>query len=130
MRAEAIGIDLRRVQWLAFALAGALAGVAGVLFVFSKGSVFPDALGIPLSVDALIMVLLGGVQSLWGPISGATAFVAIKALITRLDYWRFLFGLIILVIAIAAPDGIAGGTRRLAGWLRGLLSPKREPTTP
>ena len=130
LRAEAIGIDLRRVQWLAFALAGALAGVAGVLFVFSKGSVFPDALGIPLSVDALIMVLLGGVQSLWGPISGATAFVAIKALITRLDYWRFLFGLIILVIAIAAPDGIAGGTRRLAGWLRGLLSPKREPTTP
>ncbi|KAB2848828.1 MAG: ABC transporter permease [Hyphomicrobiaceae bacterium] len=118
LRAESIGVDLRRVQWLAFTLSGALAGAAGVLFVFSKGSVFPDTLGIPMSVDALIMVLLGGVQSLWGPISGAAAFVAIKALITRLDYWRFLFGIIILLIAIAAPDGIAGGIRRLLERMR------------
>lgn len=127
LRAEAIGIDLRRVQWLAFALAGALAGVAGVLFVFSKGSVFPDALGIPMSVDALIMVLLGGVQSLWGPIAGAAYYVFIKAQITKLEYWRFYLGLIILLITIAAPDGIAGGSKRLFAWLRGHGGLKRRP---
>jgi branched-chain amino acid transport system permease protein len=52
LRAEAIGIDVRRQRWLAFVLAGAAAGVAGGLYVFSKGSIDPSALGIPTSVDA------------------------------------------------------------------------------
>ena len=116
VRAEAIGIDLRAHQWLGFILAGALAGLAGVVFVFAKGSVFPDTLAISHSVDALIMVLLGGVQSLLGPIFGATAFVLIEDWVTRLDYWRFIFGAIIIGIVIAAPDGIAGGLSRL--WRR------------
>lgn len=112
-RAESIGIDVRTHQWIAFTLAGIFAGVAGVLFVFSKGSVFPDVLAIPQSVDGLIMVLLGGVQSLMGPLVGAAAFVLIEDWVTRLDYWRFIFGVIILVICLAAPDGIAGGLSRL-----------------
>ncbi len=111
-RAEAIGLDLRLHQWLGFALAGALAGLAGVLFAFAKGSVFPEALAIPHSVDGLIMVLLGGVQSLFGPILGAGAFVLLEDWVSRLDYWRAIFGAIILAIVLLAPDGIAGGLAR------------------
>lgn len=112
-RAEANGIDLARHQWLAFILAGALAGLAGVVFAFAKGSVFPDALSVGHSVDALIMVLMGGVHALAGPVWGAAAFVLIEDWVTRLDYWRAIFGAIILLIVLAAPDGIAGGVARL-----------------
>ena len=124
-RAESIGINLKAHQWLAFTLAGTFAGVAGVLFVFSKGSVFPDVLAIPQSIDGLIMVLLGGVQSLMGPIFGAAAFVLIEDWVTRLEYWRIIFGAIILVIVTAAPDGIAGGLARLWAAVR----PARQSAT-
>ncbi|MDX1606382.1 MAG: ABC transporter permease, partial [Candidatus Competibacterales bacterium] len=73
-RAEAVGIPVRLRQWQAFTVAGLCAGLAGGLYVFSKGSVFPDVLAIPRSVDALVMVLLGGVQTLSGPLFGATAY--------------------------------------------------------
>ena len=66
-RAEALGIDVRRVRWLAFVAGGAFGGLAGALQAFQKGAVFPNALSIPVSVDALVMVLLGGLQTLSGP---------------------------------------------------------------
>ncbi|KAA0916275.1 ABC transporter permease [Aquicoccus porphyridii] len=113
VRAEAIGMDVKFHQWMGFALAGTMAGVAGVVFVFSKGSVFPDVLGIAQSVDGLIMVLLGGIHALAGPILGAGVFVLIEDWVSRLDYWRFIFGMIILGVVLLAPDGVAGGVDRL-----------------
>ena len=80
LRAEAIGIHLDNHQWAAFVIAGGFAGVAGALFVFSKGSIFPDELAIPRSVDGLIMVLMGGLQSLFGPLLGAARVHADRGL--------------------------------------------------
>ncbi|MGF1553734.1 MAG: ABC transporter permease [Paracoccaceae bacterium] len=117
-RSEAIGLDVRAHQWAGFALAAAVAGLAGALFAFAKGSVFPDALSIATSVDALVMVLLGGVQSLAGPLLGAGAFVALEDAISRLDYWRAILGGVILTVCLLAPDGIAGGLTRLAAFAR------------
>lgn len=108
LRSEAIGLNLKFHQWMGFTLVGGLAGLAGVIFAFSKGSVFPDILSIPHSVDALIMVLLGGIQSLFGPILGAVSFIWLEDWISRFDYWRFIFGTIILVIVIIAPNGLSG----------------------
>ncbi|WP_420391278.1 ABC transporter permease [Acuticoccus sp.] len=119
LRAEAIGIDLRSHQWLGFVIAGTLAGLAGAVFAFAKGSVFPDTLAIAQSVDGLIMVLLGGVQSLLGPLLGASAFVLIEDWVTRLEHWRVIFGAIILLIVLAAPDGIAGAGARLWAAIAG-----------
>ena len=113
VRTEAIGIDLRRHQWFAFILAGAFAGVAGGVYVFSKGSIFPDELAIPRSIDALIMVLLGGVQSAAGPVVGATVFTLLEDWVSRIDYWRAIFGAIILLIVVVAPLGVAGYFTRL-----------------
>lgn len=118
IRAEAIGIDTRFHQWMGFTLAGTLAGLAGVVFVFSKGSVFPDALSIGHSIDGLIMVLLGGIHALAGPVYGAMAMVLIEDWVSRLDYWRFIFGGIILTVVLLAPDGLAGGVRRLVQLVR------------
>ncbi len=89
-------------------LAGALAGVAGALFVFSKGSVFPDIMTIPQSIDGLMMVLLGGVKTLTGPIVGAVTLQLLEDQISRLEFWRAILGAAILFLVIAFPQGIVG----------------------
>jgi branched-chain amino acid transport system permease protein len=123
LRAEAIGIDVRSVQWFAFAIAGLFAGIAGALFAFSKGSISPDLLGIPRSVDALVMVLLGGVQTLVGPVVGAAIFTWLQDEIARAtEYWRAILGLVILLLVIAFPQGIAGFAGRLLARRRSAQS--------
>lgn len=113
LRAAAIGIDTKRYEWMAFVIAGAMAGVAGGLYVFSKGSVFPDELSIPRSVDGLVMVLLGGVQTLSGPIFGAAAFTWLHDEISRLAYWRFILGGVIIALVLLFPQGLGGIWRQV-----------------
>jgi branched-chain amino acid transport system permease protein len=114
LRAQAVGIDVRRTQWLAFALAGAFAGLAGGLYAFSKGSIAPDTLAIPRSIDALLIVLLGGVNALAGPLIGAAAFTWLQDVLPRhTEYWRSVFGAIILLLVLAFPMGVGGAAARL-----------------
>lgn len=113
-QAEATGIHTKRVQWAAFALAGAMAGLAGGLFVFSKGSIFPNELEIVRSFDALIVVFLGGVKTLAGGVVGGAALEGVKDVLTRFEYWRLALGLLIIVVVILAPDGLVGTARKLA----------------
>ena len=125
LRADAIGIDVRRVQWTAFVLSGLFAGLAGALFAFSKGGVAPDSLSVTKSVDALVMVLLGGVQTLAGPVVGAAAFTWLHDTVARnTEYWRALMGVIMLVLVLLAPQGIAGYAQAL--WARMALKNKAE----
>jgi branched-chain amino acid transport system permease protein len=117
LRAEAIGIDAFRIRWLGFALAAAAAGIAGGLFAYGKGSVFPTYMSIPRSVDALLMVLLGGVQTLSGPIIGALAFTGLQEQLVRLtDMWRLVLGSVIVALVLFFPQGLAGAAR--AAWER------------
>ncbi len=117
LRAEAIGIDVRRTQWAAFAVAGAFAGLAGGLYAFSKGSISPETLAIPRSVDALVMVLVGGLNALAGPLIGAAAFTGLSDSLARVtEFWRAGLGLAILLIVLAFPMGIGGAVRRLLAW--------------
>jgi branched-chain amino acid transport system permease protein len=109
LRAGAIGIDVRRVQWAAFTVAGSAAGLAGALFAFSKGSISPETLSVPRSVDGLAMVLLGGVQTLTGPVWGAALFTWLEDSMSRgFDYWRAAIGAVLLVLVLAFPQGVAG----------------------
>jgi branched-chain amino acid transport system permease protein len=109
LRAEAVGIDVARVQWGAFAVAGLFAGIAGALYAFSKGSISPDLMSVPRSVDGLVMVLLGGVQTLTGPAVGAIAFTWLQDTVAReTDYWRAILGLAIIAIVLVFPRGIVG----------------------
>ncbi len=114
-RAEALAIDVRRVRWLAFVAGGAFGGLAGALQAFQKGAVFPNSLSIPVSVDALVMVLLGGLQTVAGPIVGAVAYHGLATELTRhAEYWRLLLGVTIVVLVIAFPRGIVGFLRQRA----------------
>ncbi|WP_284614728.1 ABC transporter permease [Aquabacterium humicola] len=109
LRSDAIGIDVKRVQWVAFIAAGLFAGLAGALFGFSKGSISPDALAVGRSVDGLVMVLLGGLQTLSGPLVGAVTFTWLQDTVARnTDYWRALLGGIVLLLVLVFPMGLAG----------------------
>jgi branched-chain amino acid transport system permease protein len=109
LRSEAIGIDGKRIQWTAFVIAGTVAGIAGALFVYLKGSVFPDSLGIPLSVDALVMVLLGGVETVSGAIVGAIVYKALSIwLVSQTDLSKLVLGGFVILIVVAFPRGIVG----------------------
>ena len=122
LRAEAIGMDGFRIRWLAFALAALMAGVAGGFFAYAKGSVFPTFLSIPRSVDALLMVLLGGVRTLSGPILGALAYTGLQEQLVRVtDLWRLVLGCAIVVLVLFFPQGLAGAARD--SWER-----RHEPT--
>lgn len=118
-RTEAIGINVSRHQWLAFSWAAIFAGLAGGLHAFAKGSVFPDTLDLALSFEALIMVFLGGVKTLSGPFIGSSAFAWLNDQFSNWqvikDYWRSLLGLVIIILVIAFPQGIAGALRRSFG---------------
>ncbi len=118
LRSAAIGIHVRRTRWLGFAFAGAAAGLGGGLYAFLKGSVFPEVLSIPVSVDGLVMLLLGGVQAIAGPILGAGAFTGVRiTLVSHTELWRALLGITIVAVVLWFPDGIIGTLRR--PWRKG-----------
>jgi branched-chain amino acid transport system permease protein len=109
LRADAIGIDLRTIQWSGFVVAGVFSGLAGGLYAFSKGSISPETLSVPRSVDGLVMVLLGGVQTLTGPAWGAALFTWLEDSLSRgFEYWRGAMGAVILLLVLAFPQGLAG----------------------
>src|SRR6187549_3037307 len=122
LRAEAIGIDVKRVHWLGFAIAGAVCGVAGGLFAFAKGSISPETIHVGRSIDGLVMVLLGGIQTLTGPIVGASVFATLQDTVMRQTvYWRALLGIIILLLVLAFPQGIVGAFSSI--WRRVGMKP-------
>ena len=109
---------MRQHRWFAFVIAGLFAGVAGGLFAYLKGSVSPEALSIARSIDALVMVLLGGVQTLTGPIAGGAVYSVLKTeLISLTNYWRSILGIIIILLVVLFPQGLAGGVASLRARL-------------
>jgi len=115
LRAEALGIDVRRVRTWAFVVGGLFGGLAGALQAFQKGAVFPNALSLPVSVDALVMVLLGGLQTLSGPAVGAVVYHGLATELTlHVGYWRLALGIAIVLLVIAFPQGLVGFVRERA----------------
>jgi branched-chain amino acid transport system permease protein len=120
LRADAIGINVKRDQWIAFVIAGTFAGLAGALFAFSKGSISPETLHVARSIDGLVMVLLGGIQTVVGGAVGAVTFTWLHDTVARnTEYWRAMLGAIILILVLLFPQGIAGFVRQIVGGNRG-----------
>jgi len=102
-------------------VAAGFAGLAGALFAFSKGSISPDVLGVSKSVDGLVMVMLGGVHTLVGPLVGAVTFTALQDSLARsTDYWRAVLGGSMLLLVLVFPQGIAGSVQALWQRVRGV----------
>jgi branched-chain amino acid transport system permease protein len=117
-RARAIGLNVGWLRMAAIVIAGAACGLSGALFSYGKGSIFPTYITISHSVEALLMVLLGGLQTIAGPIIGALVYTGLADILVRsTDLWRLVLGAVIVLLVVAFPEGIAGAARRL--WLRG-----------
>jgi len=111
--AAAASIDPLRYRMLAFVIGGAVAGGIGALYVSYVGVLCPGELTVSLSVNLLVMVFLGGVGSLRGVLVGAAAFTALPEILRMAPTWRMvIYGLLLLVIVIRAPDGLEGLMRR------------------
>ena len=129
LRAEAIGIDRGRVQWVAFMVAGTFAGLAGALFAYLKGSIFPDTLAIPLSVDGLVMVLLGGVETVSGAVVGAIVYKALAIwLMSKTDLSKLVLGAVIVGLVVLSPKGIVGYLSELVARRTAPPNPRSEET--
>jgi branched-chain amino acid transport system permease protein len=122
-RARFIGIDVRRHQLVAFVISGAFSGVAGALFAFYNGSVFPDFAYFTKSFEPLVVALLGGVQAFGGPLLGAFGFKILEWAISRQwpIYWPLFLGAVVIAVIVALPQGFVG----LLGGRAWARSPNR-----
>jgi branched-chain amino acid transport system permease protein len=108
-RMRAMGYDTRRVKLAAFVLAGALAGVAGHMQAMAEAFVTPEMLAWHHGAEALLMILLGGLGALHGPILGAFALVGLGEASTLItERQRLVEGLVILAVVLVLPRGLAG----------------------
>lgn len=109
LRARAIGIETKRWQWAGLTFSGIFAGLAGGIFAYAKGSVFPTTLDMMATLDALVITLLGGINTLFGPVLGSAVYIWLESEISRqTELWRAILGMIIVAIVVFFPQGIVG----------------------
>ena len=115
-RARFIGVNVRGHQLQAFVLSGFFSGLAGGLFAFFNGSVFPDFAYLNKSFEPLVVALLGGVQSFFGPLAGAVGFKILETYIARQwpVYWPLFLGTAVVLVVVALPQGFVGLLQRRA----------------
>ncbi|MGE4482236.1 ABC transporter permease [Acidocella sp.] len=125
-RASASGIPVGLVRHAAFTISGAFAALAGGLFAFAKGSVFPTYVSVSHSVDALIVVLLGGIQTLAAPVVGALVYTGLRDYLqAATNVWPMLLGISIILMVSLFPQGIGGAAEHWRARL-GAAAGKRK----
>lgn len=108
-RMLALGYDVWLYKCLAFVISGIFAGLAGALFTYYNGFVSPSALSLALSAKVLLMVILGGAGTLFGPVLGAAVVVFLENLVSSVtERWLFILGAFYVAVALCAPTGILG----------------------
>ena len=108
-RMEAIGFPTYRYKLTAFVIAGVMAGLAGVLLANHTDFVNPDMMHWTRSGDLIIMVLLGGMGSLAGPIVGALVFILLEEALSGItEYWQLIFGPFLIIVVLFARGGLLG----------------------
>ena len=124
VRSEAVGVNVKLQQLVALVIAGFFAGVAGVLFVVVDNSAFPDMLFWTLSLEILIMCLLGGWFTFLGPMLGAAILVALRTFAsTFTEYWTMIQGIILMLVIIFLPEGVLGYLHAKIRQLEGAILP-------
>lgn len=122
VRAEMIGIRVKRFRWYAFVISGTFTGLAGAMWSFSAGHITPEVASWVFSGEMVYMVLLGGFMVFEGPIVGAMLFTYLNLYAkAATEYWMLIMGATLVFLVVALPGGITGGLQSLAARLR----PKR-----
>jgi branched-chain amino acid transport system permease protein len=115
-RARALGFPIYRIRLTAFVISGALAGISGYLAAAQYGFVAPQMLGWHLSATVLVMVVLGGLRSVTGPLVGAAVLMGLEEVLkATTPYWKVVEGLVIIALVLMLP----GGVRQIASLIVG-----------
>ena len=115
-RARSLGFPVYRVRLTAFVVSGSLAGVAGYFSAAQFGFVAPQLLGWHLSATVLVMVVLGGMTSVLGPLAGALAIIGLEEVLkSSFEHWKLIYGFIVMTMVFLLP----GGLQQLAGMVLG-----------
>ena len=119
-RTEFIGINVKLFQLVAFIIAGFFSAIAGALFGIFNHSVFPDILFWPASAEVLIMTILGGMYSFFGPVVGAAVLLYLRMQVASYtQYWPLILGMVLAVLLFFFPGGIVGFLQTRLMLLRG-----------
>ena len=109
VRVQYVGVNVRQHQLLAFVISAAFAGLSGALFAFSTGNVFPAWLNWTASATPVVMAVLGGVQTFFGPALGAAVYVVLEVMISgKTEYWPMAMGIVIIFLVLIMPKGLIG----------------------
>ncbi|MGP3536058.1 branched-chain amino acid ABC transporter permease [Microbacterium sp. RD1] len=120
LRADALGIPLKRVRVMVFVLAGFFSAIAGALLTQQQGIVTSESLHWLTSGNVLIMCLIGGTASFWGPVIGAGVLLVLETQLFRgISYSSLFIGLILLAVVMVFRGGIAGLPKQVQGWVHG-----------
>jgi branched-chain amino acid transport system permease protein len=113
--AAVLGVDVRRRKIAVFVVSAVFASVAGGLFAHYMGTITPDTFGIFASIDFVIMVVIGGVGSLWGSLAGAAFVTVLPHVLGPLEGYRdILHGVIVVATLLVSPRGLLGGLAGMA----------------
>lgn len=108
-RMEALGVDVFLHELVAFVISAFFCAVAGVLFVVHTQSAYPQLLEWTKSGEPILMAVIGGMFSFLGPVVGAFVYtLGQQELVQQTQYWKFVLGVILLLIVLVRPDGLAG----------------------
>jgi len=118
-RSEFLGYDTTAYKRRAFVVSGALAAVAGGLFAIDNGGVAPSYLAWIKSGEVIVMTILGGMGTLYGPMIGAAAYLGLKELLIGLnvEQWQGVLGLVFVLFVIFVPRGLVAVPQRLVDLL-------------
>lgn len=115
LAAACAGVPVVRMKRLAFVISAVYAGVAGAFFAPVNSFVNPDPFSLELSILFLVMVIIGGTGTVWGPVIGAVALTLLDRSLSGIaDYRLIVYGAVLLLALYVVPDGVAGTARRLA----------------
>ena len=119
-RAAFIGFNVRRYKLFGWMLACILASIAGALFILYKGYIGPSTMTAFAGAGILMMVLLGGMGSLWGSFAGAVMFIYLQDyLSTMTEHWEIYLGLVVIFLVLFLPTGFVGLGSHLKRFRRG-----------
>jgi branched-chain amino acid transport system permease protein len=111
--ADAMGVNTASYKLLAFAIAGAMGGVAGALFAVKVGTVQPQSFEILVSITTLSIVILGGLGSVPGVVVGALALIGLPGILSQFEEYRLLiYGAVLVAMMILRPQGLIPNVRR------------------
>ena len=108
-RAQFIGVPVKRYQWSAFVISGAIGGLAGALAAPRRFVITPSIMHWSASADPVLMTILGGPAVFFGPAAGAILFVTLEQILTNItEHWYLGLGAILVTIVLFLPQGLVG----------------------